>query len=305
MKVEDPNLTVIIAVGAALVVALAGACVILAVGEPVPTALWAAASALSGALVGILVPPSRGSTAAETAAAQAAFSVAHSQAVDAATQAAKPLTDAGRQDDAPAETRLAADAAGLALEEVKRQTPGLDALMRSISRANLTPEAAAAAGATAALAGHQAAAQHAVSDAQVNAGQVRADGAQARAAGAEAAQPAPSAQLARSRIMTAAAKGAATAPQDAVKAGVDAAQAVGPDGLNWRIIVLLIVAAAAFLVGIVLSLQTGHELASAPTEYDTAVKNAADTLVALGSAAGGAALGLLAPSSSTKAPANG
>jgi hypothetical protein len=53
----------VIAVGTALVVLFAGAGVIVAVGHQVPQELWAAASVLSGALVGILIPtPSGGGT---------------------------------------------------------------------------------------------------------------------------------------------------------------------------------------------------------------------------------------------------
>jgi hypothetical protein len=46
----------VVAVGVALVVLFAGAAVILAVGHQVPQEMWASASALSGALVGILIP---------------------------------------------------------------------------------------------------------------------------------------------------------------------------------------------------------------------------------------------------------
>jgi hypothetical protein len=57
--VTDPK-NVGIAIGgiaAALIVLFIGVGVILGVGHEVPTPLWSAASALSGALVGILVPP--------------------------------------------------------------------------------------------------------------------------------------------------------------------------------------------------------------------------------------------------------
>jgi hypothetical protein len=73
------------AVGTALVVLFAGACVIIAVNHQVPQELWAAASVLSGALVGILIPtPSGGGTDQVATAAsftqRAATSAAHDQA---------------------------------------------------------------------------------------------------------------------------------------------------------------------------------------------------------------------------------
>src|SRR5664279_5561770 len=56
MNDRDIGLLAVGAVGAALIVLLAGAGVILAVGHVVPTEFWAAASSLSGALVGLLAP---------------------------------------------------------------------------------------------------------------------------------------------------------------------------------------------------------------------------------------------------------
>ncbi len=68
---------------------------------------------------------------------------------------------------------------------------------------------------------------------------------------------------------------------------------------DYRIAVLVIIGAAAFAVGVWLALKVGHyEIA---TQYDTELKNAADTLISLGSAAAGAILGVLAPTPS-KAP---
>jgi hypothetical protein len=60
-----------------------------------------------------------------------------------------------------------------------------------------------------------------------------------------------------------------------------------------RAVLLSSVGLVAFVVGIVLALQVGDHTTA--TAYDTAVKNAADTLIALGSGAAGALIGLLAP----------
>jgi hypothetical protein len=59
----------VVAVGFALVVLFAGAAVILAVGHQVPQEMWASASALSGALVGILIPTASRTTVAHDPAA--------------------------------------------------------------------------------------------------------------------------------------------------------------------------------------------------------------------------------------------
>jgi hypothetical protein len=56
METKTSYSLAVVAVGTALVVLFAGAAVILAVGHQVPQEMWASASALSGALVGILIP---------------------------------------------------------------------------------------------------------------------------------------------------------------------------------------------------------------------------------------------------------
>lgn len=57
----NPVNLVVIGLGAALVVFIAGVSTVLAVHHPVPTEMWAAGGAISGALVGLLVPaPKRG-----------------------------------------------------------------------------------------------------------------------------------------------------------------------------------------------------------------------------------------------------
>jgi hypothetical protein len=73
----------IIAVGAAVIVLFAGASVTVALKHPVPEALWATAGALTGALVGILVPPP-GKTADKAGAAGTGAGVIHAAAISAA-----------------------------------------------------------------------------------------------------------------------------------------------------------------------------------------------------------------------------
>lgn len=75
-----------------------------------------------------------------------------------------------------------------------------------------------------------------------------------------------------------------------------AAQDPNTKSYDLRIVLLSVVGIAAFVVGIALALSVGEHVASATTAYDTAVKNAADTLIALGAGAAGAVIGLLAPS---------
>jgi hypothetical protein len=60
-----------------------------------------------------------------------------------------------------------------------------------------------------------------------------------------------------------------------------------------RIILLCLVGLAAFAIGLALVFKVGEP--GTTTAYDTAVKNASDTLIAIGSGAAGALIGLLAP----------
>ena len=66
---------------------------------------------------------------------------------------------------------------------------------------------------------------------------------------------------------------------------------------DLRIVLLSFVGVLGFLIGTVLAFQVGN--GATATAYDTAVKNAADTLIALGSGAAGAVVGMLAPAPSS------
>jgi|GEM_PF-3736190 hypothetical protein len=103
----------VIAVGTALVVLFAGACVIIAVHREVPQELWAAASVLSGALVGILIPTPSGGGADQVATAagftqRTATSAAHAQA--------KAIN---KDDNRPLACKQAANTAVTAVKEVR------------------------------------------------------------------------------------------------------------------------------------------------------------------------------------------
>jgi hypothetical protein len=103
----------VMAVGTALVVLFAGACVIVAVNRQVPQELWAAASVLSGALVGILIPtPSGGG--ADHVAAGASFT--HRTATSAAHAKAKAISEDPRE---PMPSKEAAKAAVAAVKKVR------------------------------------------------------------------------------------------------------------------------------------------------------------------------------------------
>jgi hypothetical protein len=93
---------------------------------------------------------------------------------------------------------------------------------------------------------------------------------------------------------------AATAPLDQQPALIeraDRAMTAAPASSTYdlRVVLLSIVGVIAFTVGIALAFTVGDHTAAATTAYDTSVKNAADTLIALGSGAAGAVIGLLAP----------
>jgi hypothetical protein len=81
----------LVAVGTGLVVFLAGVCVIVAVGKTVPSELWSSGSALSGGLLGLLVPsPSSSATVNSPPPAGGAASPAGAPPAPAAPLAGAP-----------------------------------------------------------------------------------------------------------------------------------------------------------------------------------------------------------------------
>lgn len=282
---------VIVAVGSALVVLFAGASIVLANGHQVPTELWAAAGALSGALVAMLVP-SGGSTVVRTqAAAQTAGAHTHREAVMQAEKAAKPFVDAATQGSPSPEAKLEADAATAAVDEVRAKGPPLAATQLSmIGRWARSPSAAAAGAAAAALQVIQEAANGATADERT---------AKAPPDHREVDPHQVARASTRRKVLDAAVGGATQAQADSHATGIKAAGAPVspiPAAVELKVALSLLIGALAFAAGIILALQVGPDTSKAITAYDTAVTNAADTLIALGSAAIGAALGLKAPS---------
>ena len=113
---------VVLGAATALVVLFIGASVILAVGHSVPTELWAAASGLSGALVGILAPNSK-----DAAVNAAASEAGHAAAKRAAAEQPAPVASSARTallmvDAAPTVVRLrvAADQASAEADEAAK-----------------------------------------------------------------------------------------------------------------------------------------------------------------------------------------
>ena len=83
-------------------------------------------------------------------------------------------------------------------------------------------------------------------------------------------------------------------------AAADASSSAAADpstkSYDLRIVLLSAVGVLGFVIGTLLAFQVGN--GDTATAYDTAVKNAADTLIALGSGGAGAAVGMLAPAPS-------
>jgi hypothetical protein len=269
--------TVIVAVGVALVVLFAGACTILAVGNPVPTELWAAASALSGALVGLLVPPSQSTTAhhARTIVALATQNAATAKAQTAAEEAGAANPGAG------------ADAAQAALGEVQAIDPFVTALA-SVGKASESALTALANGVTSRHQATLAAANEALATAK------------SAAPPGEDTEAVKAAEI-RVNVLDAAAKASEQETGAAVTAGLTVAGSAGKQGLqawaseNTKTIVALAVFVVTLLVGVLLATQLSGNTAANATEHDIALLGVVNTLIALASAAGGAALGTQAP----------
>jgi hypothetical protein len=277
VSTRGSNAVVVIAVGTALVVLLAGASVILAVGRTVPTELWAAAGSLSGALVGILAPPPSQVTLGAVAATQAAAMTAHEGAVNAAREVAS-----AQQSDP------AREAAQRAVKAAEAQAP-VDAMKLGVGPSRLPQRELAMVAAAATYASHRAAADRArgLAEEAVQKG-TGDDASKARVQEADATR----------EVLEAAAKGALSSDGQAVQAGVKAgseAPHARLEGVDKRVLVLLVIGTLVFAAGIFLALQVGHDPAKEAFEDDVALRNAATTLIALGASAGGALVGLLAP----------
>src|ERR1035437_9755344 len=112
MKISNDSAInlVIVFLGAALMVFLAGVCVVIAVKQTPPTQLWATGGAITGALVGVLMPsPNEGSASAASA---KAADTTHAAAVAGAADGAAAARAAGGAECRHASRRLCASRAG-------------------------------------------------------------------------------------------------------------------------------------------------------------------------------------------------
>jgi hypothetical protein len=279
---KSPASLVILFLGAALVVFFFGVSLVLAVGEqPVPTELWAAGGAISGALVGILVPaPAQGGAA--NVASAVAGDVVQNSALDAASRAVR-TQDAATQ---PAATQALG-----AIEQVGDALPATRLLARIRNRA---PRAAAEEAANTAVRLLGAEAESAAADiakaeedlATLEAGELP------NPAAVGQAKDVLSQAEARHAVHDAAAAAAGGALQEATDRGTASASMSTPK--TNAILVLGVVFFLALAVGIALAAG----IITPSKGFEPTLQGAANTLITLAAAAGGALVGLFAPSSS-------
>jgi hypothetical protein len=151
----------IVSVGAALVAMLIGASTVAALGHAVPKELWAIGGALSGALVGILIPTPRAGTGRE-ATPRAAGYATHNAAVDAARKKVEEVGHAAAAQAAAQPAAVAPAAAHAAAEPVAVEPAATHAAAEQVA----AQQAAAAHAAAEQVAAQQAAAQAAMAGAQ-------------------------------------------------------------------------------------------------------------------------------------------
>ena len=280
----------IVGVGAALVVLIIGASTIAALGHAVPKELWAIGGALSGALVGILVPAPR--PASREASPSAAAYGTHNAAVGAARRKVKEIKDS------PEATPEEASAAKHALQAIEGCRGKLKAKLASTADATSLSESGQAHDAASAAVGLQ---QDALRDAK----QVAAEG-----------TPGDKGLAAAVTVHEAAHEAASKAAPTASQRSAGWLGGVKTIFTEAKILVPLILFAAALTLGVLLglgviraaacpqnvSLFEGHYQPLKGLEengcsyYATTTKQAANALIALASAAGGALLGVFATS---------
>jgi hypothetical protein len=211
-----PGNLVIVSLGAALVAFFIGVTVVLAVTGSAPTAMWAAGAAVSGALIGLLVPQPSQQTAAQAGSATASHVVQ-----GAALQAAQRQADQTASE-AP---EMQADVQD-ALQRVKDLSSTIQAT-NAIRGATLAPEEAGPAAAQNARLMFKALASAAV----------------------EENQPA-----AKQDVYKAAADVAANNVQTAAEKGAAAASAAGGAGkISGTVLVLMVVFAGLLAIGLGMS----------------------------------------------------
>jgi hypothetical protein len=291
----------IVGVGAALVFTIVGASTIAALGHGVPKELWAIGGALSGALVGILVPAPR--LASREATPSAAAYGTHNAAVGAARRKVEEIE---RSSGATGPEAEAANGALLKIEERRGQLSQLKVKKRGLTAiATYLSETGKAHDAAATAVGLQ---QSALREAKQ------------AAEGASEDKGLAAAVTVHEAAHEAASKAAPTASQRSPgwRGGV---RTIFTEA---KILVPLILFAVALTLGILLGLGViqpaacphnvdefkGHYPLLKGLEengcsyYATTTKQAANALIALASAAGGALLGVFATSPGATAEAS-
>lgn len=265
----------IVGVGTALVVTLIGASTIAALGHQVPKELWAIGGALSGALVGILVQAPRLASGGEATPAAAGYKT-HNAAVEAArSKAAEIVKAAGATPEQMAGARVA-------LQRVERQGAELKTKLASTAMVTAGNEDGQA---------HRAAADAvqlqrvALEDVTTKANESPAD---------------PELQAAK-EVHEAAHEAASKAAPTAARREPGWFAAVKTITAEAKIFVPLILFAVALALGVLLGLGVIHAQPCPPkatncSYYAGTTKQAANALIALASAAGGALIGVFATS---------
>jgi hypothetical protein len=281
MRTQPGNNLSLVVIGLAggLVVFMIGVSVVLAVGQTPPTAMWAAGSAISGALIGLLAP----SPAAVDQAGVAA-GTATQQTVRAAAESAK---DAATK--APQTARGAADEA---VRDVDMLSSVAQAKALASSR-GLSAEDAARVGATTVMELQRAATTQAQTDLaqerealdlQKTKGDPTAlSNAEARVTRAEAKARVHEAALVETQ------KSQDVMVDSGKKAAADAVAAAGP---NWTLIFLLVFFLLALTLAVILA---SGAIIPPPAFGDSLLQQLTTAVVALASAAGTAIIGILSP----------
>lgn len=327
----------IVGVGAALVVLLIGASTVAALGHGVPKELWVIGGALSGSLVGILIPTPRAGSSREATPRTAGYAT-HNAAVDAAQKRAREIGRTAAERASAAHAAVAQAQAAQRAAQQAAPAARADAEQVAAERTDAAHEAAERADAA-----HAAAtgAQQALTDVDARRRQLKTplvgmaaasalrEGGQGHEAAALAvnlqhegleqaqgellAQPGAPALEAAVEVHEAAHTAAAKAAPGAAQGEAGWFGAVKAITSEARILIPLLLFAVALALAALLGLGVirAHscvpETSSSCSYYATTTHELAKAMVALASAAGGALLGVFATSpgdtSSKAAPA--
>jgi hypothetical protein len=267
----------VVGLGAALVVFFAGAAAVLATGSDAPTAFWAAGGAVSGGLLGLLVPPPS-SPDPNVLASSIAGNAVQTAAVQAAKRAADRLPESAKA----AGTKALARVDGIGEE--------LESSLDSAARRGDTPASAARRGATIAGLAHRVAADDSRRAADAASEQLEpfSNGERSDPSASKAAEDAH----ASSTVADAAADAAGAAQASATDTAVAAVSMSGPATLARTATWLFMVFVALLALGIVLAAGA----VTPPKSFGSqALENVTTAVLALASAAGTGLIGLWIP----------